>query len=224
MTIHYIGDSTVAFNFVHTYPQTGMGQALPLYLRRDVQVENYAVNGRSTKSFLDEGRFAAVQAAMKPGDLLFVQFGHNDEKDDPLRHTDAFGSFQDNLRYFIAQAREKGADCLLLTPIARRLFDEKGNFRPGSHGDYPEAVRQVGREENVPVIDLTAATECFLAQLGDEASRPLFVWPKDNTHLKYEGAVAMCRFVAEGLAQLGGRYEALLAQPETADFQVKNGL
>lgn len=224
MTIHYIGDSTVAYNSIHTYPQTGMGQVLRLYLCRDVRVENYAVNGRSTKSFLDEGRFEAVKAAMQPGDLLFIQFGHNDEKDDPLRHTDAFGSFQDNLRLFITAARGKGAHPVLLTPIARRLFDETGAFRPGSHGEYPEAARQLGRAEGVPVIDLTAVTEDFLAQLGDEESKPLFVWPKDNTHLKYEGAVTMCRFVAEGLKNLGGRYEELLAQPETDDFQVKNGL
>lgn len=224
MTIHYIGDSTVAYNSIHTYPQTGMGQVLPLYLRRDVRVENYAVNGRSTKSFLDEGRFEPVKAAMQAGDLLFVQFGHNDEKDDPLRHTDAFGSFQENLRLFIAAAREKGAQAVLLTPIARRQFDGRGEFLPGSHGQYPEAVRQVGREEQVPVIDLTTATESYLAFLGDEVSKPLFVWPKDNTHLKYEGAVRMCSFVAEALDALGGAYTELLARPETADFQTKNGL
>ena len=224
MTVHYIGDSTVQVNNIYTYPQTGMGQTLGLYLREDVQVVSYAKNGRSTKSFLDEGRFAPVKAAMQPGDFLLVQFGHNDEKEDPLRHTDAFGSFQDNLRLFIAAARARGAHPVLLTPIARRLFDEQGNFRPGSHGVYPEAVRQVGREENVPVIDLTTETEAFLAFLGDEPSKALFVWPKDNTHLKYEGAVKMCSFVARGLENLGGQYAALLAQPENADTQAKNGL
>lgn len=224
MTVHYIGDSTVQVNNIHTYPQTGMGQTLSLYLREDVRVISYAKNGRSTKSFLDEGRFEKVKAAMQPGDFLFVQFGHNDEKDDPLRHTDAFGSFQDNLRLFIAAAREAGAHPVLLTPIARRLFDEAGAFHPGSHGEYPEAVRQLGREEQVPVIDLTTATESYLAVLGDEPSKPLFVWPKDNTHLKYEGAVKMCGFVAQGLENLGGIYADLLARPENADTQSKNGL
>ncbi len=224
MTIHYIGDSTVQHNYIHTYPQTGMSQALGLYIRQDAPIVSYAKNGRSTKSFLDEGRFEPVKKAMEPGDFLFVQFGHNDEKDDPLRHTDAFGSFQDNLRLFIAAAREKGAYPVLLTPIARRLFDEKGAFRPGSHGDYPEAVRQVGREEAVPVIDLTTATEEYLASLGDEESKPLFVWPKDNTHLKYPGAVAMCGYVAQGLEALGGVYSDLLARSEDADAQAKNGL
>ena len=224
MTIHYIGDSTVQFNSIHTYPQTGMSQALPLYIRGQIPVISYAKNGRSTKSFLDEGRFEPVKAAMQPGDLLLVQFGHNDEKDDSLRHTDAFGSFQDNLRLFVAAAREKGAYPVLLTPIARRLFDDAGHFQSGSHGEYPAAVLQVGREVQVPVINLTAMTEAYLAQLGDEPSKPLFVWPKDNTHLKYEGAVTMCGFVAAGLEQLGGVYAAVLAKPEDADHQEKNGL
>ncbi len=208
--LFYIGDSTVAYNKIHTYPQTGMSQGLPLYLKDTVQVISLAKNGRSTKSFLDEGRFVPAQQGMGPGDFLLIQFGHNDEKDDPARHTDPNGSFRDNLRYFIAEARAKGALPVLITPIARRLFDENGDFRPGSHGLYPDAVRQVGQEENVPVADLTASTEAFLADLGDENSKPLFVWPKDNTHLKAEGAVRMAGFLAAELDRFGGVYADLL--------------
>lgn len=211
VTVHYIGDSTVARNNIHSYPQTGMSQGLGLYLKEAVRIISYAKNGRSTKSFLDEGRFAPVEAAMAPGDFLFIQFGHNDEKEDPARHTDPEGSFRDNLRHFLTAARKTGAHPVLITSIARRLFDEHGAFLPGSHGAYPEAVRQVGRQEAVPVIDLTAETERFLAELGDEPSKPLFMWPKDNTHLKPEGAVKMAGFLAEGLANLGGVYAQLLA-------------
>jgi len=103
---------------------------------------------------------------------------------------------------------------VLITPIARRLFDGTGAFLPGSHGAYPEAIRKVGRELGVPVIDLTEMTETYLPELGDEESRPLFVWPKDNTHLKPEGAVRMAGFLAEGLKNLGGVYAALLAGPQ----------
>lgn len=211
VTVHYIGDSTVARNNIHSYPQTGMSQGLGLYLKEAVRIVSYAKNGRSTKSFLDEGRFGPVEQAMAPGDFLFIQFGHNDEKDDPARHTDPEGSFQDNLRLFVCAARENGAYPVLITPIARRLFDEKGAFLPGSHGAYPEAMRQLALAEKVPVIDLTAATEGYLAGLGDEPSKPLFMWPKDNTHLKPEGAVVMAGFLAEGLKNLGGVYAALLA-------------
>ena len=208
--IYYIGDSTVAYNKIHTYPQTGMSQGLPLYLKDDVQVISLAKNGRSTKSFLDEGLFVPAQQGLQPGDFLFIQFGHNDEKEDPARHTDPNGSFRDNLCFFIREARSRGAYPMLITPIARRLFDERGDFLPGSHGAYPEAMRQVGLQQQVPVADLTALTEAFLAKLGDEPSKPLFVWPKDNTHLKAEGAVRMAGFLAAELERFGGIYADLL--------------
>lgn len=211
ITLHYIGDSTVARNNIHSYPQTGMSQGLELYLRQDVRVESYAKNGRSTKSFLDEGRFEPVKTAMQPGDLLLIQFGHNDEKEDPARHTDPHTTFRANLALFVEAARSRGAYPVLLTPIARRLFDESGEFRPGSHGEYPAAIRKLAADLQVPLIDLTAETEDFLAQLGDEPSKPLFMWPKDNTHLKPEGAVKMAGFVAEGFRKLGGIYAQLLA-------------
>ena len=213
--IFYIGDSTVAFNKIHTYPQTGMSQGLTLYLKDDVQVISLAKNGRSTKSFLDEGRFVPAQQEMKPGDFLFIQFGHNDEKEDPARHTEAFGSYQENLKFYIDEARVKGAYPVLITPIARRLFDVQGKFLPGSHGQYPEAMRQLGQQLQVPVADLTAITEAFLTQLGDEPSKPLFVWPKDNTHLKAEGAVKMAGFLASELERFGGIYADLLEQEPT---------
>ena len=212
--VFYIGDSTVQLNKIDTYPQTGMSQVLHLYLRDGVRVEPHGKNGRSTKSFLEEGRFEPVRREMGEGDYLLIQFGHNDEKADPARHTDPFGSFQDNLRYFIGEARKKGTLPVLITPIARRLFDENGHFRPGSHGDSPEAMGQLGAELGVPVADLTALTETYLTQLGDEPSRPLFVWPVDNTHLKYDGAVKMAGFLASELNRFGPPYDTLLYKPE----------
>lgn len=221
--IYYIGDSTVQFNKIDTYPQTGMSQVLSLFTAEGVTVHPHAKNGRSTKSFLDEGRFEPVKQALREGDVLLVQFGHNDEKiQDPTRYTEPFGAFQDNLRYFIAEARSKGAYPVLITPIARRLFDEKGVFRPGSHGQYPEAVRQLGARENVPVADLTAVTEAWLAELGDEASRPLFVWPVDNTHLKYEGAVKMVSFLCQQLASFGKPYSDLLYRLDAQDAVIND--
>ena len=217
--IYYIGDSTVQLNKIDTYPQTGMSQVLHLFMAEGVTVHPHGKNGRSTKSFLEEGLFQPVRQQLGPGDFLFIQFGHNDEKEDPARHTEPFGSYQDNLRLFIRTAREAGAYPVLITPIARRLFDEKGAFRPGSHGQYPEAMRQLGKEEQVRVADLTALTEAFLAQLGDEASKPLFVWPVDNTHLKYDGAVAMVRFLCRELESFGPPWsELLLDMGQTEHF------
>jgi lysophospholipase L1-like esterase len=213
--IFYIGDSTVQRNKIDTYPQTGMSQVLELFLRDDIRVVPCGKNGRSTKSYLDEGLFDPVRESMTPGDYLLIQFGHNDEKPDEARHTEPYGSFQENLRYFIRCARESGANPVLITPIARRLFDETGHFRPGSHGEYPNAIRQVGLQEQVPVADLTALTEDYLAGLGDAASKPLFVWPKDNTHLKYDGAVQMVRLLCQELERFGTPYRELLHQEET---------
>ena len=103
--IFWAGDSTVKYNRMDTYPQTGIGQVLGLYLKPEVQVFDMAENGRSTKSFMDEGRLAAIERELKPGDFFFIQFGHNDEKkEDPLRYTEAFGSFQENLRTYIQAA------------------------------------------------------------------------------------------------------------------------
>ncbi len=220
-TVYYIGDSTVARNKIGSYPQTGMSQGLLLYLADDVRLISLAKNGRSTKSFIDEGRFAYVQEHIQAGDFLFIQFGHNDNKPDPLRYSDPGTGFRDNLRLFIRTAKEAGAYPVLITPIARRLFDEAGNFRPGSHGAYPEAMRIVGREEGVPVADLTSLTEEWLPTLGDAASKPLFMWPKDNTHLKPEGAVRMAGFLAQCLEAMGEPYANLIdgASDENDPFE-----
>ncbi len=209
-TVYYIGDSTVAFNTIATYPQTGMSQGLPRYLKDGVLVRPFGRNGRSTKSFLEEGHFRAVQAQLQPGDFLLIQFGHNDEKSDPKRYTAPFGSYQENLRFFLQTAREAGAYPVLITPIARRLFDEQGAFLPGSHGEYPQAVRELAKEENVPCADLTLLTETYLEQVGDAPSKPWFMWPKDNTHLKPEGAVIMAGFLARELKAFGGAYAQIL--------------
>lgn len=215
--IFYIGDSTVQFNKIDTYPQTGMSQVLELFTAPGVQVYPLGKNGRSTKSFLNEGRFEAVRKQIGEGDFLFIQFGHNDEKDDPARHTDPYGSFQENLNYFIQETRNAGAYPVLITPIARRLFDSKGQFQPGSHGEYSNAIRVLGAREGVPVADLTAMTEAYLAELGDEDSKPLFVWPVDNTHLKHEGAVRMAELLCRELERFGPPYSVLLWKSEHDD-------
>lgn len=208
--IFYAGDSTVKFNKISTYPQTGISQAMLWYLKDSVEMKSFAQNGRSTKSFIDEGRLALIEKEMKKGDFLFIQFGHNDEKDDPKRHTDPDTTFSENLLRFIKAARDKGAYPVLITPIARRLFNDQGNFLPGSHGAYPEAMKRTAKKAGVPVIDLTSATENYLLAVGDLASKAYFMWPKDNTHLKPEGAVLMAGFLCQGLKTLGAPYSALL--------------
>jgi lysophospholipase L1-like esterase len=224
--IFWIGDSTVHFNRIDTFPQTGMGQVMDLYLKPEVCVRDFAENGRSTKSFFNEGLFEPVKEEMKAGDYLFIQFGHNDSKPDEERKTEPYGSYQEYLKYYIEEARKKGVFPVLLTPISRRHFDEKGNFLDGSHGEFPNAMKALALKEDVPCIDLTKATADFLKNVGDEKSvswfmniqpgesrNPRYVEGKeDNTHLKYVGAVIMAGFVAEGLYHLGGQYKEFLLE------------
>ena len=209
--ILYLGDSTVTWNHIATYPQTGLSQGLLWYIRDDVFLRSFAVNGRSTKSFIDQGRLAEAEACMQEGDIVLIQFGHNDQKQsDPLRYADPYGLYQDNLKRMADTAKAKGAYPVILSSIARRLFDAKGNFLPGSHGEYPRAAKELAERENIPFIELTEKTEEYLAKLGDFASRPLYVYPRDNSHLQVHGAVVMAGFIADGLLALGSPYSDVL--------------
>lgn len=221
--IYYAGDSTVAQNTIFSYPQSGIGQALPLYLKREHIVQNHAVNGRSTKSFIDQSRLAAIDKDLREGDFLFIQFGHNDEKiEDPARYSAPYSDYQLNLEKFIKVARNHKAHPLLITSLYRRQFDENGTLKEGSHGDYPDAMKQLGERLKVPVIDLCELSRRLLIETGDENSKKWFMnfpaglydnYPEgktDNTHLRYEGAIRFAGIIAEELKKLGGIYAELL--------------
>ena len=211
-TIFWAGDSTVAYNDITTYPQTGIGQVLGLYLKEDITVRDHAVNGRSTKSFIDEGRLDRIEKEISNGDYLFIQFGHNDEKEqDPSRYTTPYGQFTDNLRSFISVARRHGASPVLITPLERRHFDPATGLIIPSHGEYPSAVIKTAEEEKVPCIDLNRSSRELMDSLGDDASKQFFVhvpagrfaaFPDgkaDNTHLQYHGAVTFAGLIAKEL-------------------------
>ncbi|MEV0000480.1 rhamnogalacturonan acetylesterase [Streptomyces sp. NPDC050848] len=201
-TLHIAGDSTAAPKRADASPETGWGMALPFFLRKGVTVANHAVDGRSTKSFLDEGRLAAALEAIRPDDLLLVQFGHNDQKAaDPSRYTEPWAGYQDNLRRFVAGARERGARPVLATSVERRRFDEAGTALR-TLGDYPAAMREVAREERVPLLDVQELSLALWQELGPEASKSYFNWTpteQDNTHFNPPGAIAVARLVAGAL-------------------------
>jgi lysophospholipase L1-like esterase len=222
-TIFWAGDSTVAANYYTTYPQTGIGQAFPLYIKGSYYVKNYGKNGRSTKSFIDEGRLDRIESEIGEGDFLFIQFGHNDEKiKDPSRYTEPFTSFIDNLGKFIAVAREHGAYPVLITPLERRCFDENGVLTQGEHGDYVEGMKQAAVRYNVPLIDLYEKSRESLKAAGESKSRRWYMFfeegmydnypngSKDNTHQRYDGAVHWAGIIADGLKNLGGIYADII--------------
>lgn len=224
-TIFWAGDSTVQTNDYTTYPQTGIGQVFPIFLKKDYLVENHAKNGRSTKSFMDEGRLNAIEEKIGAGDFLFIQFGHNDEKnEDPTRYTEPFSSFMENLETFINVAREHSAYPVLITPLERRCFKDDKHLGIGAHSDYVAAMKQTAEKCNVPLVDLYSMSRMELKKAGEEKSRRWYMYfpegeypnhpekSQDNTHLRYDGAVNFAGLIAKGLKELGGKYSDLILE------------
>lgn len=210
ITIFMVGNSTMADKpFKDGNPEKGWGQVFPLYFKEGVTLENHAVNGRSTKSFIDEGRWKVVVNKIKPGDYVIIEFGHNDEKKkDPKRYAEAHTNYKWNLEKFVDETREKDGIPILATPIVRRRFDEEGKFY-NTHGDYPDVVRGVAKEKNVVLLDLQKKTEDLLKQYGEKRSKLLYLhiesgeYPslpdgrKDDTHLSPTGAFRVCDLAVE---------------------------
>ncbi|MFE9447496.1 rhamnogalacturonan acetylesterase [Streptomyces sp. NPDC006739] len=211
-TLYIAGDSTAAQKYADEAPETGWGMALPFFLRKEIQVANRAMNGRSSKSFVDEGRLDAVLSVIRPGDLLLVQFGHNDEKSaDPTRYTEPWTTYQDYLRRYVEGARAHGARPVLATSVERRKFDADGNALP-THGDYPAAMRALARRDGVALLDIQALSLALWQRLGVEATKTYFNWTateQDNTHFNPPGAIAVARLVARELLRTG-----VLARPD----------
>ncbi len=216
MRVFIAGDSTSATYPEWRRPTTGWGQVLGTFFDDNVEVVNRAVNGRSTKSYIDEGRLDALAAELRRGDVLLVQFGHNDEKlEDPARYTDPRVEFRDNLRRMLAVARAAGAEPVLVTPVARRRFSW-GDVAD-THGDWAEAVRDVARTERVTLVDLDVRSRDLLRALGDGPSRAYYLYDDakglaDDTHFSLRGATAMACLVADELARAGSPLAAHLAR------------
>ncbi|MBR6185676.1 MAG: rhamnogalacturonan acetylesterase [Clostridia bacterium] len=202
--IFIIGDSTVEDN---TPPFRGWGWALPKYVRDGVTVKNYALSGRSSRSFWEEGLFKPIENEIGPGDLLLIQFGHNDEKDDE-RHTDPDSTFPAQLKRYCDFARSKGAQPVLLTPVSRRFFVGGGSMLY-THGEYPRAIRKLAKEQGIPLCDLKRDSRELYLRLGEEKTAELFVrlapgehpdFPDghdDKTHFNAFGAETICRLVVQ---------------------------
>ena len=225
VTLYAIGDSTMAPNTKcdEDPGDPGRGWAEPLQRFFDpaqLVVRNCAVSGRSTKSFIDEGRWQKVLDRIAPGDLLLIQFGHNDaKKSDPKRYTDPETTFKENLRRFVNEARGKGATPILAT-IVRRQFNKDGTLRD-SHGRYVPAAAEVAAELNVPLVDMNRLTGELVLKYGPEESKKLYLYVEpnvaerfpdgnaDDTHLCIRGAEEFAALFAEACAAAGnplGRY------------------
>lgn len=204
VTVFMIGDSTMANKDTTGGKQErGWGMMLQQYFKSGVVVDNHAVNGRSSKSFIDEGRWDAVLSKMKPGDYVIIQFGHNDEKPAADRHTDPGTTFDANLRRFVLESRAKGGIPILCNAVVRRNFyrqvdssvddeslrnttyeDEKVNSDTliDTHGAYLISPKNVARELDVPFIDANRVTHDLEQGMGIEGSRRLHMWFRPGEH------------------------------------------
>jgi lysophospholipase L1-like esterase len=197
-TIFLAGDSTVT-DQPHE-PAASWGQMLPRFFKPVVAVANHAESGETLKSFIFGMRLTKVLSQLQPGDYLFIQFGHNDEKKQwPQTYVEASTTYRAYLKTFIAEARLRQATPVLVTPIQRRVFDAHGKIK-NTHGDYPAAVREVAREENVALIDLEAMSIVLYEALGPQKSPLAFSdGGKDITHHDNYGAYELAKCVAQGI-------------------------
>jgi lysophospholipase L1-like esterase len=210
--IFMVGDSTMSDKpLFPAQPERGWGQVLPLYFKDDARVRNLARNGRSSKSFRAEGRWETVMKALRPGDFVIIQFGHNDQKvHDPGRYTEAFGSYKENLARYVREARSIGGNPILATPVVRRRFADEGQLQD-THGDYTVAVRQVAKELHVPLLDIEQQSAELVRKLGPELSKKLYLWidpvefdtvkngRQDDTHLNAFGASRICDIAVQDI-------------------------
>ena len=197
VTVFLLGDSTVTDQ--PREPYNSWGQMLPRFLKPDVAVANHAESGESLRSSLGARRLDKVLGSIKSGDYVFIQFGHNDQKERG-EGVGAFTTYKASLKQFVSEARKRGATPVVITPVARRNFNAAGEL-VNNLGDYPEAVRQVAKEENVAIIDLHAMSRLFYVALeaqGKDVSKKAFA-PGDNTHHNNYGSYELAKCIVEGI-------------------------
>ena len=203
ITVWLAGDSTMAQKQPDKRPETGWGEALQsCFDSTEVRIANRAMNGRSTRSFVAEGRWQAIVDSLHDGDYVFIQFGHNDEK----VGTDRYASPDDyrrNLSRFVDEVRGKGAHPVLFTPVVRRKFE--GARLVDTHGEYPEAVRTAARERKADLVDMTRASAALVARLGPDSSRALWLHLEPGAHANYRAGVHDdTHFNPRGAQQMAG--------------------
>ncbi|MBW8771152.1 MAG: rhamnogalacturonan acetylesterase [Gemmatimonadetes bacterium] len=212
VTVWLAGDSTMAQKQPDKRPETGWGEALqPCFDSSEVRIANRAMNGRSTRSFVAEGRWKAIVDSVQPGDYVFIQFGHNDEKVGTNNYSSP-DDYRRNLVQFVDEVRAKRAQPVLFTPVVRRKFD--GAKLVETHGMYPDAARAAARERGVPLVDMEHASAQLVQQLGADSSRTLWLhleaganpnYPNgvhDDTHFNPIGARTMAGLAIDAMRAL----------------------
>lgn len=211
--VFVVGDSTASEYGPERAPRTGWGQVLQSFLDPAAfEVRNHARSGRSARSFIEEGWLAPVEEALSADDILLIQFGHNDAKlEDPSRYNEPERAYPQWLMRYVSLARARGAQPVLITPVARRKFDH-GQLLD-THGAYPPAMRELAEREDVPLVDLATASKNWLRVLGDEPSKPYYMHvpaqgQTDDTHFSRAGATLVACLVVREWRKLDATVDA----------------
>lgn len=195
-TVFLAGNSTVVDQ--DKEPWGAWGQMIPAFFAPGkVAVANYAESGETYLAFKKEQRLEKIWSMAKPGDYLFMEFAHNDQKAGPY-HLDPFTTYKATIKEWVEEARKRGLKPVIVTSMARRNFDANGKAK-NSLGDYPEAARQAGKENNVPVIDLNAMSSTMDTAWGPVNSAKGFV---DGTHANVYGAYELAKCIVEGIKEV----------------------
>ena len=207
-TIYLCGNSTVVDQ--NNEPWASWGQMITRWFGPEVAVSNHAESGLTARTFIAAGRLDKIMTTLKQGDYVFVEFGHNDEKE-KKPGDGAWYHYVYNLKIFVDKVRSKGADIVFCTPTQRRAFDTDNKTIRNTHGEFPAAMLSVAEREKVPVIDLNGMTKKFFETLGfEDSKRALVHYPKelygrelaDNTHFNPYGAYEVAKCVVMGMKQL----------------------
>jgi lysophospholipase L1-like esterase len=210
-----IGDSTMSVKEVKARPETGWGMPFVYFWDSTVTVDNRAMNGRSTRTFMEEKRWDPVVNNLQEGDYVFIQFGHNDEVPTKKSYVPE-KDFMANLIKYVTDTRNKKANPVLITPVARRKFDSSGHIQE-THAVYAQIVRDVAKENNIPLIDLSEKSKALYQQLGPDASKYLFNYLVPGEHPNYpEGKQDDTHF-----SELGARKIAELVLTEIKNLKLE---
>lgn len=205
-----VWDSISGDSISEPFPERGWGQVLPDFFNENVIIKDYAQNGRSSRTFIEQGWWQKIMDGVHAGDFVIIQFGHNDEAiDRPDRYTTP-EQYVENLSRFVDEVKAKGGNPIICTSVVRRRFDKNGVFQD-SHGIYVDLARKVAKDKGVYMIDMYEKSKKYIIEMGEEESATLFLHIKDgenknfpggridNTHFRDKGARVMASFFIEGV-------------------------
>lgn len=207
------GDSTMSIKTIRSSPETGWGMPFAQFFNNSLSIHNAAKNGRSTKTFISEGRWKLIMSQLNAGDYVIIQFGHNDQSKHKIGRYTPPEKFTKNLKRFISDVRSKNALPILMTPITRRHYDEQDQLK-WTHPIYADLVRSVAKDTKATFIDMEIITRDYFQAMGRSASKVRFMhiapdlhphYPdgvKDNTHLNNLGAREVAQLVLQKLKEI----------------------